>query len=137
MKLVTLESRGPTLDRINDLTRNSATVTHAAIKQRTSAWHAKVDQMFSAFDLSERAPYTSFLRANASAIVPLENLLFHVLELPSWDPRSAFLLEDLEALNGTESASFQACVPMAFSSYGERLGALYRPRGLKVRCICP
>lgn len=97
---------------------------HQFLRDRTQASHLRVDSLFSAFDLSERASYRRFLRAQCRAVLPLEMLLVGTDGLPAWERRSPALLEDLRSLedDGDLHAGFAR---MSALNHGEGLGSLY------------
>jgi heme oxygenase len=49
--------------------------TRASLRAATAHAHARVDQLFSSFDLASRAGYARFLQAQAAALLPLEQAL--------------------------------------------------------------
>jgi heme oxygenase len=98
---------------------------HMLIKRSTAAGHTKVDELFSAFDLAKRRSYVGFLRANARALLPLEQLLYDDFGLPWWAPRGPLLLNDLEALKSLGDLKFPARMCSGMSNHGSRFGVLY------------
>lgn len=98
---------------------------HTLIKRSTSAGHTKVDELFSAFNLAKRRSYVAFLRANARALLPLEQLLFDDFGLPWWAPRGPLLLNDLEALKSLGDIKYPARMCSGMFTHGSRFGVLY------------
>lgn len=49
--------------------------TRASLRAATAPAHARVDALFSGFDLSSRPGYARFLQAQAAALLPLERAL--------------------------------------------------------------
>jgi heme oxygenase (biliverdin-IX-beta and delta-forming) len=98
---------------------------HMLIKQSTSVRHAKVDELFSAFNLTERESYVGFLRAHAQALIPLEMILSGDFGLPRWVPRGPTLLNDLEALKSSGDIKFRGQMCSGLSHQGSRFGVLY------------
>jgi heme oxygenase len=98
---------------------------HMLIKRSIAAGHTKVDELFSAFDLAKRRSYVGFLRANARALLPLEQLLFDDFKLPWWAPRGPLLLNDLEVLRSFGDLKFPPRMCSEMSNHGSRFGVLY------------
>lgn len=75
----------------------------SVLKAATTEHHARVDQMFSSFDLSDRAGYADFLAAQAGAHLVVEDALQAAGSsalIPDWEGgrRSSLLRADLAAL---------------------------------------
>ena len=49
--------------------------TRASLRAATADAHARVDRIFTSFDLAQRAGYARFLQAQAAALLPLEQAL--------------------------------------------------------------
>lgn len=74
-----------------------------SLRAATSNDHARVDRLFSAFNLADRSRYGSFLSAQAAAFLPVEAALDMAGAdrlLPDWTTRrrAALLYEDLSEL---------------------------------------
>ncbi|GGC49505.1 biliverdin-producing heme oxygenase [Chelatococcus reniformis] len=105
-----------------------------ALRHATSALHAELDGRFSALDLGNRRDYTLFLRAQAAALLPLEQRLEQagVADVvDDWPERSRSraLLADLAALG----AASPPPVPVAsLQGAGAVFGALYVLEGSRL-----
>lgn len=94
-----------------------------ALRNATMASHDRVDDLFSGFSLVDRASYTTFLKAHARALAPLE-----AIARPA-APRLPLLAEDLAALG--ESLPVPVDTPDQ-AGEGFRWGALYALEGSRL-----
>jgi heme oxygenase len=106
----------------------------AALREATAAAHEEVDGIFSRFDLRRREPYRRFLRAQASALLPIETALDEAgagAILGDWPARrrSEALREDLKALGAEPPAPTAA---PAFATPEAVLGGIYVLEGARL-----
>ncbi|MDB5720422.1 MAG: hypothetical protein JWP15_1040 [Alphaproteobacteria bacterium] len=99
----------------------------AALRDATAPAHEEVDGIFSRFDLSRPGSYRRFLRAQASALLPVESALDQAGAgevLDDWPSRrrARSLRDDLAALGAAPPASVD---PPVFSGPPAVLGGLY------------
>lgn len=102
---------------------------HAALRGRTAAAHARVDEVFGRFDLARQESYIRFLQAHAKALPPIEAVLGHE-RLPRWRPRTGCLSRDLAAFGhglpalfpSTRSRGLAQQVGLLYVVEGSRLG---------------
>jgi heme oxygenase len=105
------------------------------LREATAPQHKELDESFSALDLTKASDYGRFLRAQAAALLPLEQAL-EASDVRSfvkdWEQRSrrSALLSDLAAL-GLEPPS-DALTPPAFGSPSEIWGCLYVLEGSRL-----
>jgi heme oxygenase len=85
--------------------RNELMSAHSLLRAATVDSHAAVDDVFSAYDMSDAGSYRKFLEVNAEALMPLERLLSNsVVDLPIWHPRAPLLQRDLLILRSPPPA---------------------------------
>jgi heme oxygenase len=106
----------------------------AALRAGTAAEHDRVDALFGAFDLSERAHYGRFLQAQAAAFLPVEAAVDAAGGpelLRDWPERrrSGLLVRDLAALGLAVPAPAPA-PPLACKAAA--LGAIYVLEGSRL-----
>lgn len=101
----------------------------AALRDATAADHNEVDALYSRFDLSERQGYGRFLLAQATAYLPVEAGIERRWAPPDWQPRTSFLLTDLDAL---ELAVPTPLVAADLENEARTLGALYVLEGSRL-----
>ncbi|BEV00265.1 biliverdin-producing heme oxygenase [Novosphingobium olei] len=70
----------------------------AWLRDSTRDDHARVDDAFASFRLSDRSSYADFLAAHGRALLPLERWIGAGALLPGWRGRSEAVVEDLHAL---------------------------------------
>lgn len=107
---------------------------HEALRSATLDCHERVDEIYSAANLSDPASYGSFLRAQAAAYLPVEAALDNaeiagIIEDWPARVRGPLLVKDLADL-GIESP-LPIGLP-AFSGLAEMLGALYVLEGSRL-----
>lgn len=119
--------------------------TRAKLRAATGNAHARVDAVFSRFDLGSRDDYGRFLQAQAAALLPLERALDAGIA-PHLDigwagrRRGAALLSDLAGL-GLPAPTIEAMAPIARAEAG--LGTIYVLEGsrlggaLLAGSVCP
>jgi heme oxygenase (biliverdin-IX-beta and delta-forming) len=103
---------------------------HIRLRAATAEDHARVDEVFGAFDLSTRAGYAAFLRAHARALAAVEAALDGGSLPVPLRPRLPLLAADLKALGETIPAPLPLDAPagpaeafgMAYVLDGSRLG---------------
>jgi heme oxygenase len=106
----------------------------ALLRASTADAHARVDTVFSCFDLGRRAAYASFLQAQGEALIPLERALDEgaasalAIDWPA-RRRSAALLRDL-ALLGRPASKGRALA--AIDTPEEALGTIYVLEGSRL-----
>lgn len=106
----------------------------SALRAATAAEHERVDRAFGAFDLSERAGYTAFLRGQAFAFLPIEAAIDAADPrelLHDWPQRrrSKQLHADLSALGVTRPVTGDWD---GFRSREDILGAIYVVEGSRL-----
>lgn len=119
------------------------TTAHRRLREATGAAHARVDALFSRFDLARRDDYAGLLAAHAEAILLVEALLDRdgaeaITEDWPQRRRAGVIQVDLDALGVTLSAP-EAEQPVASSAEmagmlyvleGSRLGGRFLARGV-------
>ena len=108
---------------------------HALLRRATQPWHDAVEAAFAGYDLLTPEGLGAFLRAQGSAVLPIEGELDRrgMIELmPDWPSRrrSEALLSDLERLGSPAPADFGA--PPVLDTPARRLGALYVLEGSRL-----
>ncbi len=103
------------------------------LRERTQTAHGRLDALWRIDRLREREPYTQFLQATASALVPLEaRLQSGGVEklLPDWPARSraASVVDDLAGLG----AGFSPATAPALDGAAAQFGALYVLEGSRL-----
>lgn len=106
---------------------------HAALRAATRAAHDQVDAAYAQWDLKDRDDYAAFLRAHATAFVPVEAALgaagidAHVAD---WRERqrTSLLLADLADLG----IALPAPDPFDFANPAEMLGGAYVLEGSRL-----
>jgi heme oxygenase (biliverdin-IX-beta and delta-forming) len=105
-----------------------------ALRTATTPDHERIDSLYTRFDLSNPTHYKDFLRAQASAHIPVENALDAAgaaLVLTDWHARKrASLLRDDLAETGAEN--FVPLPPPRFTSVPALLGAVYVVEGSRL-----
>jgi heme oxygenase (biliverdin-IX-beta and delta-forming) len=107
----------------------------AFLRSSTAEAHERVDSSFSRFDLSDAAGYGRFLRAQAAAFLPVEEVLDSAGAadlIPDWPQRrrADLLRADLAALSVTLPEPFS---PVLFiESKASMLGAAYVVEGSRL-----
>jgi heme oxygenase len=107
----------------------------AALRAATGDAHARVDALFSRFDLTDEGGYRDFLLAQAEGFLPIEAALDEAKAqavLPDWPERRRgdLLRADLAALNVTPPEPFSA--PSFLSVKAPMLGAIYVLEGSRL-----
>ena len=107
----------------------------AALRAATADAHARVDALFSRFDLASESGYRDFLIAQAEGFLPVETALDQAHAetfLPDWPERRRgdLLRADLAALNVTLPEPFP--VPSFLSIKASMLGAIYVLEGSRL-----
>lgn len=69
------------------------------LRTATRTHHDAVDALFGTFDLADLRDYTTFLRSQAAAFLPVERWLMASGGLDGWSPRGDALVADLSALD--------------------------------------
>lgn len=114
------------------------------LRSATDAAHARVDHLFSRFDLADPAGYRRFLTAQAAAFLPVESALDRAgaeQVIPDWPQRrrSALIRADLTRLSVTVPEPFgpqpilDDKAPILGAAYvleGSRLGAALLKRSV-------
>ncbi|WP_313537408.1 biliverdin-producing heme oxygenase [Sphingomonas sp.] len=116
---------------------------HRRLREATGAAHARVDALFSRFDLARRDDYAGLLAAHAEALLPVEALLDRngagsITEDWPQRRRAGALQVDLDALgiavdaaDSAESlASDPAMAGMLYVLEGSRLGGRFLARSV-------
>jgi heme oxygenase (biliverdin-IX-beta and delta-forming) len=110
------------------------TSVREALRTATTPDHERIDSLYTRFDLSNPTHYKDFLRAQASAHIPVENALDAAgaaLVLTDWHARKrASLLRDDLAETGAEN--FVPLPPPRFTSVPAVLGAVYVVEGSRL-----
>jgi heme oxygenase len=105
-----------------------------ALRTATSADHDRIDSIYTRFDLSNPSQYRDFLRAQASAHIPVEHALDTAgaaLVLADWHARKrASLLRDDLAETGAKD--FVPLPAPRFTSVPAVLGAVYVVEGSRL-----
>lgn len=118
-------------------------VAHLRLREATGAAHARVDALFSRFDLARRDDYAGLLAAHAEALLPVEALLDQggadaITEDWPQRRRGGVIQVDLDALGvavpesdaeDTE-LSAAAMAGMLYVLEGSRLGGRFLARGI-------
>jgi heme oxygenase (biliverdin-IX-beta and delta-forming) len=102
-----------------------------SLRAATAADHARVDDCFARYDLSDRGGYAAFLRAQAAALLPVEVVLDDVAVVPDWPSRrrAHLIRADLTALGSALPALITA---PTLVGEAEQLGALYVIEGSRL-----
>lgn len=100
-----------------------------ALRRETAADHARVDSVFSQYNLANESSYGDFLAAHAAALLPYETALCAAPGLPAWRRRGPLLRDDLVKL-GNIVPALLAVVPPANGA--QALGMLYVLEGSRL-----
>lgn len=105
-----------------------------ALRAATAEAHARLDGMFSTFDLASKSDYVAFLQAQAPAFLAVEAALDAAVAervIQGWESRrrSAALLSDLAAL---ATIAPSPCTLPIFSTDAAVLGAAYVLEGSRL-----
>lgn len=116
---------------------------HLRLREATGAAHARVDSLFSRFDLSRRDDYAGLLAAHAEALLPVEAMLDRngadaITEDWPQRRRAGVIQVDLEALGidvpapdaDADVASAAAMAGMLYVLEGSRLGGRFLARSI-------
>lgn len=91
--------------------------------------HRDTEAAYAGFDLTDRRAYTLFLQAHLCALTAAERALAATPGLPSWQPRTPFLQDDLNVLG----APVPTALPFsAVLDTGRGWGVLYVLEGSRI-----
>ncbi|WP_294331520.1 biliverdin-producing heme oxygenase [uncultured Sphingomonas sp.] len=116
---------------------------HLRLREATGAAHARVDALFSRFDLARRDDYAGLLAAHAEALLPVEAMLNRsgaesITDDWSQRRRAGVIQVDLDALGievpamdaSAELAPAAAMAGMLYVLEGSRLGGRFLARNI-------
>lgn len=102
---------------------------HQQLRSHTRTCHERVDAAFSMFDLSDPGSYADFLRAHATALLPLEAWMRADELIAGWHGRSDALRTDLAEIGVEAPPPLRLNMP---SDEATRWGALYVLEGSRL-----